>query len=136
MDVDFVKVLSSVPRAAYFALAERARKWYVPFVGHLPESITLSGAIDARQKSVEHMMSVLMACSSREEALQKRKIFTIEKKDWRGYEKIEVEVLGTFDAQKAEDLFERMARFKTREVPTLIMPAQKHVRRRRPSREG
>ena len=36
MDVDFVKVLSNVPRDAYFALVERARKWYVPWPGMCP----------------------------------------------------------------------------------------------------
>jgi imidazolonepropionase-like amidohydrolase len=121
MDVDFVKVLSNVPRDAYFALIERARKWYIPVAGHVPESVSLMEAIDARQKSVEHMTGVLLACSKHEDNLRKRVLLALEAKDVRSYEKIDTEILRSFDAKKADELFERMARFETREVPTLIM---------------
>jgi len=121
MDVDFVKVLSNVPRDAYFALIERARKWYIPVAGHVPYSVSLLEAIDARQKSVEHMTGVLLACSKHEDNQRKRLLLALEKNDFRLYEKINAEILSSFDAKKAEELFERMARFDTREVPTLTM---------------
>jgi imidazolonepropionase-like amidohydrolase len=121
MDVDFVKVLSNVPRDAYFALIERARKWYIPVAGHVPFSVSLMEAIDARQKSVEHMTGVLLACSKHEDKLRSRLLLALEKKDLRLYEKIDGEILGSFDPKKAEELFERMSRYETREVPTLVM---------------
>ncbi len=121
MDVDFVKVLSNVPRDAYFALVERARKWYIPVAGHVPDSVSLMEAIDARQKSVEHMTGVTLACSKNEEALRKRLLLALETQDNGSYVKVRTEILRSFDAKKAEELFERMARFETREVPTLIM---------------
>jgi predicted amidohydrolase YtcJ len=55
MHVDFVKILSTLPRDAYFALAERARHWDLPFVGHLPNDVTIDEAIEARQASIEHV---------------------------------------------------------------------------------
>ena len=54
MHVDFVKVLSKLPREAYFALAERARHWGLPFAGHIPEEVTAEEAIDSRIASIEH----------------------------------------------------------------------------------
>ncbi len=121
LDIDFIKVLSGVSRDAYFALIERARKYYVPVAGHVPASVSLMEAIDARQKSVEHMTGILMACSKREDKLRNRLLLAIEKKDWNAYREIRAEALDTFDTAKAAELFERMARFETREVPTLIM---------------
>ena len=105
MDVDFVKVLSDVPRDAYFALIERARKWYIPVAGHVPYSVSLLEAIDARQKSVEHMTGVLLACSKHEDNQRKRLLLALEKNDFRLYEKINAEILSSFDAKKAEELF-------------------------------
>lgn len=121
MDVDFIKVLSNVPRDAYFALVERARKWYIPVAGHIPESVSLMEAIDARQKSAEHMTGVLLACSKHEDNLRQRLLLAMEAQDAGSYEKVRTEILRSYDGKKAEELFERMARFDTREVPTLVM---------------
>lgn len=121
LDIDFIEVLSGVSREAYFALIERARKYYVPVAGHVPAAVSLMEAIDARQKSVEHMTGILMACSKREDKLRSRLLLATEKKDWNAYREIRAEALDTFDLQKSAELFERMARFETREVPTLVM---------------
>ncbi|HET8547363.1 MAG TPA: amidohydrolase family protein [Bryobacteraceae bacterium] len=56
--VDFVKVLSSVPRDAYFAVAQRCRLLRLPFAGHVPNSVTVAEAINARQRSIEHIASI------------------------------------------------------------------------------
>ena len=121
MDVDFIKVLSRLPRDAYFALLERARKYYIPVAGHVPTSVSLMEAIDARQKSVEHMSGLLLACSKREDRLRNRMLLAIEKKDWNTYTDLNAEVLDTFDSKKAALIFERMATYDVREVPTLGM---------------
>ncbi|MBV8820396.1 MAG: hypothetical protein JO022_18695, partial [Acidobacteriaceae bacterium] len=82
LQVDFIKVLSSTPRDAYFALAERARKYYVPVAGHVPVSVSLQEAVDARQKSVEHMTGVLLACSKDEATLRARQAAVVVNEDW------------------------------------------------------
>ena len=75
MSVDFIEVLSTLPREAYFALVERARKYYSPVAGYIPGSVSVMEAIDARQKSIEHMSGILMACSSDEAKLSKQHAF-------------------------------------------------------------
>jgi imidazolonepropionase-like amidohydrolase len=70
MDVDFIKVLSRLPRDAYFALAEQARHWDLRLVGHIPSNVTAQEAVEARQKSLEHMFGVTKSVSSDEEAVK------------------------------------------------------------------
>jgi imidazolonepropionase-like amidohydrolase len=70
MDVDFIKVLSRLPREAYFALAEQARHWDLRMVGHIPTNVTAQEAVEARQKSLEHMFGITKSVSSEAEALK------------------------------------------------------------------
>ena len=120
-NVDFIEVLATLPREAYFALVERARKYYSPVAGYIPGSVSVMEAIDARQKSIEHMSGILMACSSDEAKLSKQHAFAIERKDWAGAAELESRAMASYSARKAEELFDRMARFETRQVPTLVM---------------
>jgi hypothetical protein len=69
--VDFIKVYSLIPRKAYFALADEAKKRGIPFAGHVPISVTAFEASDAGQKSIEHMEGILRACSAVEPELRK-----------------------------------------------------------------
>ncbi|MGA3189857.1 MAG: amidohydrolase family protein [Bryobacteraceae bacterium] len=70
MDVDFIKVLSDLPRAAYFALAEQARHWDLRVEGHIPTAVTAQEAVEARQKSLEHMFGITKSVSSDEAAVK------------------------------------------------------------------
>lgn len=121
MNVDFIEVLATLPRDAYFALVERARKYYSPVAGYIPGTVSVMEAIDARQKSIEHMSGILIACSSDENRLSGPHNLAIERKDWAGAAELEGRAMASYDARKAEELFERMARFETRQVPTLMM---------------
>ena len=98
MDVDFIKVLSSLPREAFFALAERSRKWRMAFAGHVPQTVTPDEAIDARMASMEHLFGLFGACARDRE-----------------------HVLETFDEGKARDLFRKSALMETRQTPTLTL---------------
>ena len=62
-DADFVKVYSRLPREAYFAIADEAKAQGLPFVGHVPDSISAEEASAAGQKSIEHLTGVLSSCS-------------------------------------------------------------------------
>src|SRR5262245_40155352 len=64
---DFVKVYTYLPREAYFAIADEAKREGIPFAGHVPWSVTAAEASTAGQKSVEHLTGVLLSCSSRED---------------------------------------------------------------------
>jgi imidazolonepropionase-like amidohydrolase len=57
--VDAIKLHRVLPREAYFALADEAKKQSIPFVGHVPPWITIEEASDAGQASIEHMETLL-----------------------------------------------------------------------------
>ena len=72
--VDFIKVGDTLTRDAYFRIASEAKRLGLPFVGHLPVSMTALEATQAGQRSIEHFGSagfrnVLIACSSAEAEL-------------------------------------------------------------------
>ena len=52
--VDFIKVYTSLPRDAYFAIASEARKVGLSFAGHIPTSVSATEASNAGQASFEH----------------------------------------------------------------------------------
>jgi len=51
MNVDFIKILSRLPRDAYFALAEQARHWDLRMIGHIPSSVTAQEAVERGRKA-------------------------------------------------------------------------------------
>ena len=61
---DFVKVYTFLPREEYFAIADESKKQGLPFVGHVPMSISAEEASIAGQKSIEHLTGILAACST------------------------------------------------------------------------
>jgi imidazolonepropionase-like amidohydrolase len=125
---DFIKVQSPVPRDAYFAIADEAKRQGLSFVGHVPELISAEEASDAGQRSMEHSMGIWQSCSTAEPEL--RKSMTEAMKDYKaapGYIFARVEfglpprgTLNTFSDEKASRLFERFVRNGTWQVPTLV----------------
>jgi hypothetical protein len=109
--VDFIGILPELPRDAYFALTERARKYYSAVGGDVPWGVSALEAVDARQKSIDHMPAILLACSTEEKRL--RRAYAEAPDD------VETAALETYDPEKAAALFRRMALFETRSVPTL-----------------
>ena len=69
LNVDFIKVLSGLSRESYLALAEQARHWHVPLEGHIPAAVSAWDAIEARQRSIEHLFGVMKSVSTDEEAI-------------------------------------------------------------------
>jgi imidazolonepropionase-like amidohydrolase len=55
---DFVKVQSLLPRDAYFAVAEEAKKQGLPLAGHVPDAVSAAEASDVGQRSMEHLFGV------------------------------------------------------------------------------
>jgi cytosine/adenosine deaminase-related metal-dependent hydrolase len=68
---DFIKVYSLLPREAYFAIADEAKKEGIPFEGHVPSAVSIEEASAAGQKTIEHMLGILPACSTRETEIVK-----------------------------------------------------------------
>jgi imidazolonepropionase-like amidohydrolase len=115
---DFIKVYSLLPRDAYFAIAEEARRQGMVFAGHVPDSVTAAEASDAGQKSIEHLTGVLLACSSRAAELMPAGPARNNPTNLVRYIKTLVE---TYDEQKAQALFARFKRNHTWQCPTLTV---------------
>ena len=69
--VDFVKVHDSLSREAYFAIADEAQKQGLVFAGHVTNTVSVAEASDAGQKSQEHLLGILVGCSTRESEMMK-----------------------------------------------------------------
>jgi len=117
-----------VPRDAYFAIADEAKRQGLPFVGHVPELITAVEASDAGQRSMEHSMGIWQSCSTAEAELRKFMAEALrDPKTTPDYIWGRVEfglpprgTLDTFSGEKASQLFDRFARNRTWQVPTLV----------------
>ncbi len=118
--VNFIKVYSGVPRDAYFALAKEAKKQQIPFEGHVPLEISAEEASDSGQKSIEHLMGVMMGCSSRGKEIQEQLMNGANINTLNGL------LVDTYDQTKAQALFGHFVENGTWQVPTLT------IRRARP----
>ena len=119
--VDFIKVLTRLPADSYYALIDRGRKWGLPVVGHVPDEVSVWDAIEARQKSMEHLMGVALACSRDEDHLRRMLLDSVRQHDSTKRREYSQRVLDSYDPARAEKLFQRMALFSSWQTPTLVM---------------
>ena len=121
--VDFIKVQSMLGRDAYFAIAEESKKQGMRFVGHVPESVSALEASEAGQASIEHLTGILLACSSREEELRRRRFapqplnapiaqLHANERAWRR------DLLDSYSDARAAALFDAFMKNGTWQVPT------------------
>ena len=125
MGADFVKVYTKLPREAYLAIADEAKKKGLAFAGHLPESISAAEASDLGQKSIEHLTGVELACSDREDELRGEAVAALAKADnqaaWELLARIGARAADSFSDTKARALYARFVRNGTWQVPTLTV---------------
>jgi imidazolonepropionase-like amidohydrolase len=114
---DFIKVYSTLPRAAYFAIADEAHKRGLPFAGHVPYLVTAAEASDAGQKSMEHLLGVEVACSNQESTLMAE----IPRRGYLDVLRRDARALESYDDAKAQALFSRFVRNGTWQSPTLTV---------------
>ena len=130
MGSDFIKVYSMLPRDAYFAIADEAKRQNMVFAGHVPEFVSAGEASNAGQKSIEHLTGVLVACSAKEEELRKENEARLRADGFRG-DTMTLEqsrALDSFDAKQAAALFARFKRNGTWMCPTLsVLRAQAFI---------
>jgi len=120
--VDFIKVYSRLPRAAYFGVAAEAKKDGLAYVGHVPIYVSASEASAAGQRSIEHLSEVLFTCSSDEADLRKQLVATAIGAERERVRKEQLKVIvSTFSEQKALRLSRLFARNDTWQVPTLLV---------------
>ena len=108
---DFIKVQSEIPLDAYLAAAAEAHKQGLPFVGHVPDRVKLVQAVEAGQKSIEHLMGIFEGCSTQEDRFIKG----------QGNNKL---LMDTQDPRRCAQLIQLLAGHRVWQVPTLAWGRQ------------
>ena len=124
---DFIKVYDNVPRDAYFALADEAKKEKIPFAGHVPLSVTALEASAAGQKSIEHLDGLTYVISPKGDQFRLERLERIGKPSQPGeMMKLPMRIASeinqladTYDEGRGANLFAHLARNSTWQVPTL-----------------
>jgi hypothetical protein len=62
---DFIKVYNRLPREAFFAIADETKLRGIPFIGHVPFSVTTAEASNAGQRSMEHLDGLIVDCAKK-----------------------------------------------------------------------
>ncbi len=126
--VDFLKVYNSIPREAYFAIAEEAGAIGIPFAGHVPEAVNPGEASDAGQRSEEHLINILLACSTNEAELRAARVAMMLDSKMTGEARMRelgfpnpAGLIDTYSEQKAAALFQTFVRNGTWQTPTLVL---------------
>jgi len=121
---DFIKTYSWVPRAAYFGISREAKKLGVPFVGHVPFSVSVVEASDAGQLSIEHEDDLMRACTFRDSVLRARLADTTKfsARKWFSEIKAQASILITsYDPARCKSVIATLARNHTWVTPTLVV---------------
>jgi hypothetical protein len=125
---DFLKVYNSLPRDAYFAIAQEARAIGIPFAGHVPEEVSPAEASDAGQRSEEHLINILLACSTHETELRAQRIEVMNSNSITALERLRIlgfppseGLFDTYSKEKCDALFATFVRNGTWQTPTLAL---------------
>jgi imidazolonepropionase-like amidohydrolase len=122
---DFIKVYSKLPRDAYFAALDEAKKVGTYCAGHVPDAVSVSEASDHGQRSIEHLTGVSLECSSEAKALRAERAAastdTSITNMLKTYSRQAERILATQDPKRTADLCARLARNKTWMVPTFTV---------------
>jgi hypothetical protein len=120
---DCIKVYDRLPREAYFAIIDQARRQNIPVVGHVPLSITALEASNAGQASIEHLGNIFEGASSLGDDLFKEDRAAGPVKDPSEFPRRIAargsRMLDTYDAEKAREIFKAFVKNGTWQVPTL-----------------
>ncbi len=122
---DFIKVYTKLPRDAYFAALDEAKKVGTYCAGHVPDAVTVTEASDHGQRSIEHLTGVSMDCSSEADKLHAERAAAAADttagalfKTWRAQTP---RILATQDPKRAAALYATLKRNQTWMVPTFTV---------------
>jgi len=117
--LDFIRALSGLSRDALLASAS-AQSSKLTFAGDYPDSISVMDAPMVGEKSIEHLAGIQLACSSKEPELRKRRLDALADQDMAAYSSATMQVMNTYDPQKAHKLYVELAAHATWQVPALV----------------
>jgi imidazolonepropionase-like amidohydrolase len=125
-DADFIKIYTYLEREAFFALVDEARRVGLAFAGHHPARLRVREVADAGMRSFEHLYSLPIATSRRENEIQRLLNTTpVDPANPRGYynyiRELDRQAALAHDPGKADALFARFVRNGTWQSPTLTV---------------
>jgi imidazolonepropionase-like amidohydrolase len=119
---DFIKTYSGLDPASYAAVVEAAHAAGFVAAGHLPMSISLQTALDAGQRSVEHMeVHFSKSCGGVAPAEAANQWISGYANGLAEREKIELALRVKRSPQRCKALLQRMARAQVWWTPTLVL---------------
>ena len=121
---DFIKVYDSLSREEYFAIADESRKDGIPFVGHIPFPVSPQEASAAGQKSIEHFIGILPACSTDEAQVRRQYEDALKEPDFslasvKGL-RADIRAADTFNWERCIGLAALFRAHRTWQCPTLV----------------
>lgn len=125
----FIKVYSLLDTATYGAILDQARAKGIPVAGHVPFSVHVLRASLAGQKSMEHLMGVVEACSTTDDSVRAERAAMIEARA-RGEPNarnpffdpgIGENVAEGFDRALCQGIADQLALAGTWQVPTMVV---------------
>ena len=127
---DFVKVYNRLPRAAYLAIVDEAKRSGLAVEGHVPAAVGVFDATTAGQKTIEHLSGVLTGTSapdgesggagSRVQLLA-RPGSDLDETTRTALRAERDRMLGTFDVTRASALIKAFRQYGTWHCPTLAV---------------
>ncbi|WP_433081279.1 amidohydrolase family protein [Dactylosporangium sp. CA-052675] len=123
---DFIKTYTRLSRESFLALADEAHRRQIPFLGHVPDFVSLTEASDVGIRTVEHLYQVWLDTSSQEAAIRRQvRQVPIGPGEYGGWyakmHPLEYAAAQSHDRRKASQVFRHMARNGTRLTPTLTV---------------
>jgi Amidohydrolase family len=118
--MNLLTMRSDISRDSYYALADEAARLKIQFAGPVPDSITVAEASAAGQRSIERLSGILLACSSKEDALRQQGSQAPANQDVRPHAIVTTLAMATYDPEKAWNLFVQLANNNTWQVPALV----------------
>lgn len=123
---DFLKVYNGLPREAFFAIADEARRLGIPIAGEIPDSVTPIEAAEAGMRSFEHLWNLFEFCVPGAYA-HRDKLRPLERDkttvgDKRAVQNLRDRLwLTAYDSRCADRLVAGLRRTGTWQVPTLAI---------------
>jgi len=107
--LNLLTIGSDISRDSYFFIADEATKVKIQFDGPVPDSITAAEASAAGQRSFERLSGILLACSSKEDALRQHGSRAPANRDVGPQASVATQAMATYDAEKAWNLFVQLS---------------------------
>jgi hypothetical protein len=129
MGADCIKVHDGVPREAYLAIADEARRAGLPLVGHVPVRVRVREATNAGQRTIEHQLGLRGLSTVEDEIMERERTHDVFAEAMKSGNFALIpeniaekgnDVLDHLDDALTHDLFRTFARNGTFLCPTLV----------------